>query len=626
MIKKGVFFSTDALIALVIIFISILVIYPIITHNKPSDPLQGDILKALSTLKIGEVNNPYVQDLINQDLIKDLNKSILEQIGEFYVDNITLAGELGQEMIATIDMKKNIGIWYGDDIIALKNLTPYETAKNIEVEKQIISGIQKGRSPVGFVAKAWLRKISEKINTLFVKGDAICAGWRTYAWGDYCGYLTNTIDYNFEIPENATVKNATLLAEGSWVNQYFRIYVNGNLIHDGRIPFYRIFDITSFVNSGNNTVRFFSTEGGDDGASHIIVQYNISEMQTFTHQDIFPFSVLEGRSVLHYEKSIFIPSEIYDMNITLNTSRNVNLSFRKGGSSVDLLGKSPVGNLVSFSDAEIKNALNAYGINYNDLSNEYFFFILDIGRESPNQPTVLSNNSYVYVNSSEIVIPYGAIDITQGIQVNETANNLQNTFYRYLKWVFYLPVNAIPILADWQFGWLSTASGATEQNASANGILLYQSPPDDYISAFNRFGYTPGRAAGVFNNGENNFTLEFGNNYGVSDEASYGSLTYFIRSYVNYGDSFDKARGGSRTIFFEDGSSKLFTIGNSSDAWDPAMDAIDDAVERLIEQLDSNNNGRIDLILDQDNFDIDSVDISGVPSIWSTEIQVRKWS
>ena len=76
---------------------------------------------------------------------------------------------------------------------------------------------------------------------------------------------------------------------------------------------------------------------------------------------------------------------------------------------------------------------------------------------------------------------------------------------------------------------------------------------------------------------------------------------------------------------FEDGNVKEIVVGDPNDLWDPEIDAIDDAVERLLSQIDADGNGKIDVILDQDNFEIDTLDISGVPYLWSTEVQIRIW-
>jgi hypothetical protein len=157
----------------------------------------------------------------------------------------------------------------------------------------------------------------------------------------------------------------------------------------------------------------------------------------------------------------------------------------------------------------------------------------------------------------------------------------------------------------------------------ANSIIIFDSP--QRFSRLSTFWLHSDKAFGAIAEGKNNFSLNFGSNYGVSNEASNGFLTYFIKSYVNYGETKGKAKGGTKIVEFEDGTSKLIRIGNFSDEWDPETDALDDAVERLVIQLDSNNNSKIDLIIGQDEIDIDAIDISGVPYIWQTEVQIRTW-
>lgn len=622
--KRGVFFSTDALIALTIIFLTLLSLYPIMKYSEHKTNLQSDVISVLSNLKVGEMDDAYVQGLIDNGSITNGNLTILEQIGEFYVDENPLANELAENILSYVETEDNIGIWYGNDLLASKNSSPIESSENIEVQRHTISGIEKGKETTGFVAKAWLKKISEKQTSTFVRGDAICGNWRSYSWGYYCGSIANEINYKINIPENATIDNAWWLVEGSWVNQYNELSVNGNQFFSGNIGYYQIFDITSYLNSGENTATMYSTTGGDDGASHIVVDYTVPEMQTFEHQTIFPFNKVESKAVLHYEKSVFIPTEILEMSVVLNTTKDVTLYFRKGSDNIEIGKKYPSNDRVEFTNSEIESALSSNGISYSDLNSEYLFFIVDIGEDDVLSDVVLGENSYVEIDSSEIEINFGMIDIIKEIPIVYTSGYVQQTFYRNLVWEFFLPVNSIPVYADWQFGWLNSG-GESEQEASANGIILYDSPPDDFLSSFSRFGYTPIRADGVFVDGENNFSLNFGTGYSVSDEASQGYIVYFVKSYVNYGEAKQKASGGTISVEFEDGSSENFLIGNSNDAWDPDLDAIDDAVERLLQQLDSDGNGKIDLIIDQENFDIESLDISGVPYIWSTEIQVRIW-
>lgn len=623
--KRGIFFSTDILVALTIIFLSILVIYPTIRHPQNKGFIQSDLVNVLSTIQTGELNNSYLNNLILEGKIKDLNKSIIEQMGDIYVSNITIAKNLAQEVLNYMNISDNIEIWYGDDLLASKNTTSFENAKSSEVERQMISGIEKGKMTQGFISKAWLKKIDKKKNTLFIKGDLMCGGWTSFGGDYYCGTTQTNVTYKFYIPNNSTILDGTWLVEPSWLNQYTKLYLNGKKVFQGTIGSYTIQNISSDLKLGENIAIIDGDTGAEDGASHIIVQYYTPNMSTFEQQKIFPFNKVRTRSILHYEKSIFIPNQIYDMNIMINASMNTSLSFRKGNETIFIGSKIPVNNKVNFSDNEIKNVLNSKGISYSVLNSEYFFFILDIGKNSPNTLTTLGENSYIYINSSEISIPYGTIDISGEIPIKSYSNFAYNpSFYRNITWEFFLPKNSFPIYADWQLGWVLT--GITTQKAIANSIILYNSPPDPFVSVFARFGYTPSKASGLFKEGENNFSLQFGNGYSASTEASYGFLTYFIKNYVNYGEVKDKARGGTKIIQFEDGSSKQIVVGDPNDIWDPSNDSIDDAVERLISQLDANNNTKIDVVLDKESFDVDNLDISGVPFMWRTEMQIRRWN
>src|SRR3989344_7332869 len=127
--KRGVFFSADALIALAIILIVVLIAFPLFEYSSLRTRIHEDTLVVLSSLKIGEIDNAYVQGLIAQGKINDLNRPIIEQIGIFYAENKTLAKNLAQEILNGIDTNENIGIWYDNELLALKGITSYEDAE-----------------------------------------------------------------------------------------------------------------------------------------------------------------------------------------------------------------------------------------------------------------------------------------------------------------------------------------------------------------------------------------------------------------------------------------------------------------------------------------------------------------
>jgi len=208
--KRGLFFSIDALIALSIIIIVMLVSYPLIFETKQKTEVHYDLIETLSSLKIGELNNSYAKTLISQGFISDMNKSVLEQIGEFYVTDVSKARLLAESVFSEIDIKNDIGLWFGNTLIASKNSTAYENAADVEVARQIISGLKEGESITGYSARAYLS--SSLQSDYFYFGGYV---------GD--GNLSMLVHYN------GTLSNAE--AEFA-INENFSLYVNGNYSGD----------------------------------------------------------------------------------------------------------------------------------------------------------------------------------------------------------------------------------------------------------------------------------------------------------------------------------------------------------------------------------------------------------
>ncbi|MBI2452019.1 VWA domain-containing protein [Candidatus Pacearchaeota archaeon] len=225
--KRGIFFSADALVAVIIIMFVIFVAYPIFKTVKPETELQNDIIVSLSTLKIGDMyaSNSYVQALLDSGIIKDTNKPLLEQIGEFYVTNFSMAQKLGEEFLKDLNTKRNIGIFYGGRLIASKNSTSYENASNVEVARQLISGIREGNSTTGFSARAFLAKSLQ--NKYFYFGGYVGDGNITLR-ADYKGNITGAeletaINDNFDVYVNGKYAGSFLKSANEFTPQKYSL-------------------------------------------------------------------------------------------------------------------------------------------------------------------------------------------------------------------------------------------------------------------------------------------------------------------------------------------------------------------------------------------------------------------
>lgn len=344
--KKGIFFSTDALIATIIILLTIIIVYPTIKSYNHHSEISEDIFKVLSTLKIGEVNNSYAKNLVSTEKITDLNKSVLEQIGEFYNENITLAKELAQSVLADLDTKDNIGIWFGYSLIAAKNSTPYENLKNIEVETQVISGIenQTGGNFTGYSARAFLSK-SFSVSYFYFGGYV----------GD--GNLSANITYYGEI------KNVNLEIT---INDDFDLYINNNFSgHYAKSvsefsP--QVYNISSYINrfyNGSNIIEF-KGNGLYIAGGYIKITHETSTQTESSKKYFFPG--ING--VVNIYDGFYIPGKLENMSVFLHYKSNYTMFLNIGNTTV-FNGSSSSETRQTIPSSTLSSLLN-----YNFLSNK----------------------------------------------------------------------------------------------------------------------------------------------------------------------------------------------------------------------------------------------------------------
>ena len=310
--KKAVFFSIDAIIAIAIILLVVLTAYPVLKYTKRDTQIHYDILTALSSLKTGEINNAYVQSLISQGVINDTDKSILEQIGEFYITDIALAKSLANSALSNVHTNKNIGIWYGNTLIASINKTPIETAKNIETARRIISGIKEGESITGFSARAFLASNSRK---------------KYFYFGGYIGdgNITTRIEYN------GSIQSAEMELT---INNNFKVYVNGiyagsyNKSTDEFTPKLYSIPISSF-NPGANLLEL----GGNNlhiGGGFIRITYKDSVLYEQPEKYFFPG--IDG--LINIYDGFYIPGSLNSLDISLHINANYTSFLTIGNTTV----------------------------------------------------------------------------------------------------------------------------------------------------------------------------------------------------------------------------------------------------------------------------------------------------
>lgn len=315
--KKAAFFSSDALIALIIILIVILAVRPLSDYVQPDTEIHSDILSALSTLRVSELEDSTVQSMISSGQIRYPNKTLLEQIGEFYVYNITNAKLLASIALKDLNTSENVGIWYEDELIFSTNHTPFEKAKDIDVARRVLSGIQAGQNITGFSARAGLAS-NYRTNYFYFGGYV----------GD--GNVSVLLDYQGNITDQAEMEIAINTTDNN-----FEFYINGQYQGDYATspsplePVRYTFDTGNF-SSGKNLLEF-KGENLYIAGGFVKVTYR-GEVQFGNKDNTYFFPGING--LVNLYDGFFVPSNLTAMDILLHLDSNYTMLLKIGNITV----------------------------------------------------------------------------------------------------------------------------------------------------------------------------------------------------------------------------------------------------------------------------------------------------
>ncbi|MCU0642186.1 MAG: VWA domain-containing protein [archaeon] len=344
--KRGIFFSIDALIALAIIFIVILIAYPLVSNNKPESDLHNDVLATISTIRISELNNSYAKSLLAEGSITDLNNTVLEQIGEFYITNLTKARLLADSIIGEIEPKNNIGIWFGSTLISSKNITPYETARNTEAARQLVSGIEEGKNATGYSARAYLSS-SLQTDYLYFGGYA----------GD--GNITSNIFYNGTI--------SSLSAEVA-INEDFDLYINnissGNYTKPATelTPKKYTFP-TANMHNGSNLIELKSRTDTKLRITGGFIKIEYDKMPEYDKPEKKYMPGITG--IINIYSGFYVPDVLRSMSLHLHFKSPYKM-FVKIGNVTVFENSSPIESVQTLSNSELSSKLDYNYLSYSN--------------------------------------------------------------------------------------------------------------------------------------------------------------------------------------------------------------------------------------------------------------------
>lgn len=389
--KKGLFFSVDALIAVMLIFFVAIIYQPPPTFIETSSEIESDIVHTMSNLKVADVDNSFVQQLILDGNITDLNDSLLQTFGEFAVTDKPLATQFLQEVLNDLDFPENVGVWIfpcnGSQtcLIYSDNRTPVEEADNVEIERQYISGLQEGESVTGFSARAFLES-SYRTNYVYfggyvgdgnitidfeANGSVVETELELAVNNDFEVYINNVSVGNYAASPSSFQPVSYTIGGGNFTNGTNVIELRGEALYVAG----GFFKFTSLKNvqyeQNESRYDFPGIVGLVNLYDGIYIPDNLTSMEVYLHINSTqsPFYLVVGNTTLlnmttNDEEIIFLNSSNISSLLNYSLLEEKNVPLRLGLEDVELLGIAQEIDVVSVADLS-----GSMGAEMNDLKN-----------------------------------------------------------------------------------------------------------------------------------------------------------------------------------------------------------------------------------------------------------------
>lgn len=632
--KRALFFTVDALIAALILISGLLLITASYVSEQPTsliNHLSQDLMNVLGEIKIYELNNSYVDELIANGSITDINNTALMQVGSFWTEDKV---ELAERLIANIT-EGLLPDMYGYSI-AIEGDTLFTTTNPVTSSLissgKIVSGIEKSKPIKGFVARAKATSVS-KTTSITIPFAPAGAGWK----GSAANPGKVQVEKIFELPEvNILSAKAYLslhLDRGSpnWdvviINEGLCNITRDDMDLDaGSEGVFRTFDLSSnCFQSGNNSIKLDLRNLGYNAHIHpgtfFIITYNLTdtpEMLAWEHSEryyfdnvvsieggtgagagpwvIRPFHIPEdaenisvaiqvaGRNIRDYTSSC-TPSRRFWGWGSSHCKRDYDyIMFLNSDTPFDSDSSPDVNPLYYYTPAQVASDLvdgtNLVAVYFNNYEDNVWGEDTETVYSDPINNA--SGSSYVEVNySREPVLPYGVIEVRDIVDFGGEPH--------YTK--------------DGNFSFPEEAEGVSD---------VYAHPVEQYsyiTRVYSDTGYPPGNLvfespasravpSSVFLPLDTIDTTPLVTNYVRIQEESWNEVLpnstidfgFYVKSAVGYGEVFS-------------------SFGESQQ----------DAIDRLQEVLGSYVNAS--------NMILENVSMSDVPSMWGPAlIEVRVWT
>ena len=314
--KKAIFFTMDALLASMLLLSAVLLIY---YNYNPEDIdidqqsfISQDTLTVLSEMKVYELNNSFVAQEIASGNISDINKTVLDQIGEYWALNRVDKAQTLLQIIVNNSLPADYGVKtsMGNNTLLLQNVTGKTNSVSFN---RMISGIEQGKPIKGSSGTSYLKKIRNKKTSSY-----------TY-FGGFVGQGNITVLLSLPADFNSSrLVDAQLKIETPGT---FKIYINNFLCgvsYSGQTGQVSVWDIascnSSFVHGANAILLKYTSALNTSYISGgmIKVTYTTDTLIENVTQGYYRYYLPDINGFINFYDTISVQGNIN--NWTLNTT------------------------------------------------------------------------------------------------------------------------------------------------------------------------------------------------------------------------------------------------------------------------------------------------------------------
>jgi len=513
---------------------------------------------------------------------------------------------------------------------------PYENESNsIEAAAKLVSGYEKEKPTKGCIARASLIDLS-KTTTKVVSFNPQGSGW---------GINNVEIEKRFELPSDANITNATFyisIHTGDPDTELHELTVNGMDMRD-RISWtypwqgtgifqsgaFGVASVTNLITPGTNSVRMVFEHSNFHSHIHpgmrLEITHETAQSQSTSMTQRFYFDSTLGRTGAWQTLDFYVPQGAVVGAATL---------YLHAEGIDDRYSIEVNGNLVA-------NCFSSCAITYDNTSNikSYIqngtnvisaFFDCYGDSQYGSGTAEISNSSYVEIQYASLPqTTYGYLDFTKVLQFGGSSSDPKETS-------FFIPGTHDPIseafvhmaqIYSWELrlqAWAQGDSPTTVFESSSPREVPDSVFIDPQILESNQTNYVRATDTGCACDFLPESIIEY---------------THLTPSLVTFGTVFDDCTGHERTVYYDvdedevaDGSN---LVSGSAGAFNPLLDGKDDALQRLLDELNTYEtaNASGDSGSEFNPIDIELIDIEfegegigDVPYMWGPlKIRIRIW-